>query len=137
LSGPKTPQFRDGPASAYDGRLTAMSNAPLVIHLPESGPLDDRGRLVHEDDPAAQLALSLVGLESAVTEAGHEVSDLNRIRIRTLDVRVLDEVFDVLTERLEFLGADPEIEVVETDGFEVPGTLMTLQATITLTKEQV
>ena len=114
-----------------------MSNAPLVIHLPESGPLDDRGRLVHEDDPAAQLALSLVGLESAVAEAGHEVSDLARIRIRTVDVRVLDDVLDVLSERLEFLGADPEIEVVETDGFEVPGTLMTLQATITLTKEQV
>ena len=110
-----------------------MDDAPQVALLPEKGPYDDRGRLIHADDPAAQLALSLACLESAVAESGHSVDDLTRIRVRTVDTAVLDEVYDVLTERLEQLGADPEIEVVEADHLGVPGTLVTLQATLTLT----
>jgi enamine deaminase RidA (YjgF/YER057c/UK114 family) len=113
-----------------------MNSSPHVVLLPETGPFDDRGLLLHEDDAAAQLALSLACLEAAVAEAGHEVDDVHRIRVRTVDVRLLDDVYDVLTERLEHLGVSPEIEVAQTDGFGVAGTLMTLQATITLTKEQ-
>jgi enamine deaminase RidA (YjgF/YER057c/UK114 family) len=115
-------------------RLEAMSTTPRVTLLPETGPYDDRGRLVHEDDAAAQVALSLVGLEAAVAEAGHTVADVGRILVRTVDVRVLDDVVDVLTERLEQLGTHPEIEVVSVTDLGVPGVLVTLQATLTTTR---
>jgi enamine deaminase RidA (YjgF/YER057c/UK114 family) len=111
-----------------------MSTTPHVTLLPESGPYDDRGRLVHEDDAAAQLALSMVGLEEAVAEAGHLVADVRRILIRTVDVRVLDDVVDVLTERLEQLGTHPEIEVVSVSDLGVPGALVTLQAILTTSR---
>ncbi|MET0524037.1 MAG: hypothetical protein ABWZ91_04500 [Nocardioides sp.] len=111
-----------------------MSTTPHVTLLPESGPYDDRGRLVHEDDAAAQLALSLVGLEATLAEAGHPIADVRRILIRTVDVRVLDDVVDVLSERLEQLGAHPEIEVVSVNDLGVPGALVTLQATLTTSR---
>lgn len=106
-------------------------NTTHVTLLPEAGPYDDRGRLVHEDDAVAQLALSLVGLEATVAEAGHPFADVRRILIRMVDARVLDDVVDVLVERLEDLATHPEIEVAQVDELRVPRTLVTLQATLT------
>jgi hypothetical protein len=111
-----------------------LMNPTRVSLLPEAGPYDDRGRLVHEDDAAAQLALSFVGLERTVADARHPFADVRRILIRTVAVRVLDDVVDVLVERLDDLGAHPEIEVVAVDELRVPGTLVTLQATLTTSR---
>ena len=114
-----------------------MDTPRQVAELPVAGPFDEQGRLLHDGDPAAQLALAVSVLEARLAATGHPVTDLARIHIRTVNRRALDGVYDVLTERLEELGADPLIDVTEADRLGEPGTLLTLQATITLTKEPV
>lgn len=98
--------------------------------IPELGPVDALGRLVHEDDAAAQLALAVCRLEASLDEAGLSPADLASLTVRTTDRRVLDGVYDVLTERLDALGVDPDVHVVDTDRLEPPGTLVALKPTL-------
>ena len=90
-------------------------------------PLDDRGRLLHEDDPAAQLALALVRLEQALQRSGHEPADLAVLRVLTTDRAALEDVVDVLTERFDVTGAHPELEIEEHPGLGVPGMFVALE----------
>ena len=46
-----------------DGQRTSIVTVNTIT---ATGPLDDGGRLVHADDPAAQLALALARVEAAV-----------------------------------------------------------------------
>ena len=93
-------------------------------------PLDHLGRLVHEDDPAAQLALATARLEAALAEAGHRPADLTELRVSTTDRSALDPVLDVLTERLTVLYAAPRIDVVRVACLSVPGQLVTLETVL-------
>jgi enamine deaminase RidA (YjgF/YER057c/UK114 family) len=96
--------------------------------IPATGSLDDLGRLVHEDDPAAQLALSLVRVEAAVDGAGHAMSELTSIRILTTDRPALEQVVDVLTERLEAIGASPVTSIHDVPHLPVVGMVVALEA---------
>ncbi|MFC5177945.1 FAD-binding oxidoreductase [Nocardioides taihuensis] len=89
------------------------------------GPLDEAGRLLHEDDPAAQLALAVCLLEEQL--APHGLADLAGLRVLTTDRAALADVVDVLTERLDATGARPVVEVEERPGLGVPGMLLALQ----------
>ena len=99
-------------------------------------PLDDLGRLVHEDDPAAQLALATARLEAALADAGHRPPALTELRVVTTDPDVLAEVLDVLTERLEATDAAPTVEVVAVARLAVPGQLVTLETVLTTTTKE-
>lgn len=96
--------------------------------IPATGSVDDAGRLVHEDDAAAQLALSLARLEAAVAAAGRTAADVASVRVLTTDRAVLDEVYDVLTERLDEVEAAPAITVADVPALAVPGMLVALEA---------
>lgn len=95
--------------------------------IPLTGPVDDTGRLLHEDDLAAQLALSLARLEAALADRGREPADLETLRILAVDPESAAGVRDVLTERLETTGADPVLEVVAR-GLPLPGMQVALEA---------
>jgi FAD/FMN-containing dehydrogenase/enamine deaminase RidA (YjgF/YER057c/UK114 family) len=97
--------------------------------IPAHGPVDDLGRLVHEDDPAAQLALAVARLEATLADAGTSPVDLASLTVHTTDRRALDDVYDVLADRLDVLGARPTVTVVETDRLTVPGMVVALTAT--------
>jgi enamine deaminase RidA (YjgF/YER057c/UK114 family) len=97
---------------------------------PVSGPLDDEGRLLHEDDPAAQLALATVRLEAALRRAGRRPADLTGLRVLTTDRDLAAGVLDVLVERLETTGARPHIAIVEVDQLGVTGMLVALEPTV-------
>lgn len=92
-------------------------------------PLDDQGRLLHEDDLAAQLALAFHNLEDALGRLGRGACDLGRLRVRTCDAAALTEVLDVLTDRLAELGIRPTLVIEEVDATElvVPGLLVTIE----------
>src|SRR5690349_16394105 len=89
-------------------------------------PLDEQGRLLHEDDAAAQLALAVVRLEEALAAGGRGLADLERVAVLTPDPARLDEVRDVLIERLGELGADPVVEVVD-HALPEPGMLVAVE----------
>ncbi|WP_244931686.1 PIG-L family deacetylase [Nocardioides sp. W7] len=92
-----------------------------------TGPVDDAGRLLHEDDLVAQLALSLARLEDTLAARGREPADLATLRVLAVDPVAAAGVRDVLTERLEATGADPAIEVVPGD-LPLPGMQVAIEA---------
>ena len=79
-----------------------LSGAPVdheLVDLPGHGPLDALGRLVHADDPAAQLALALANLEDALTDAGLVPAELVEVTVHATDVEAVLAVHDTLTLR--------------------------------------
>lgn len=101
--------------------------------VPEHAPLDDRGRLLHEDDYPAQLALALARLEATLARAGRSPRDLVELRVSTTDARAFSAARDVLEERLDAVQAHPVTTVVEVPELPPPGTLVALGGTITPT----
>ena len=99
-------------------------------------PLDHLGRLVHEDDPAAQLALATSRLEAALAEIGRRPCQLSELRVVTTDPAALAGVLDVLIERLDDVYAAPSVQLVPVAGLAVPGQLVALETVLpTTTKE--
>ena len=92
-------------------------------------PVDERGRLLHEDDPAAQLALAVVRLEEALAGDGHGLADLERVLLLTPDPARVDGVRDVLAERLAEVAATPYVDVV-TATLPEPGMLVAVEGAV-------
>lgn len=101
--------------------LTSVTRGPVSM------PLDDRGRLLHEDDAAAQLALAMARLEHSLASERHVPADLAALRVLTTDRAVALDVLDVLVERLDALGIGPRIAVDEVEDLGTPGMLLALQ----------
>ncbi|HYF73745.1 MAG TPA: PIG-L family deacetylase [Nocardioides sp.] len=99
-----------------------------MITIPEHGPLDEHGRLLHEDDAAAQLALAVSRLEASLAASGRTLADLAELRVSTTDPAAIEGVYDVLTERLEATGARADVRVEPADALAVPGMLVSLAA---------
>lgn len=99
--------------------------------IPEHRPLDDLGRLLHEDDYPAQLALALARLEATLASTGRRARDLAELRVTTTDRRAFSAARDVLEERLAAIHATPVTTVVEVSDIPPPGTLVALGATLT------
>ena len=105
--------------------------------IPEHAPVDDRGRLLHEDDYPAQLALALARIEATLARSGRTPRDLVEVRVWTTDTRAFSAARDVLEERLEVVRAHPVTTVVEVAELPPPGTLVALGATVrTITPEE-
>ena len=128
------PLGREVPAGAgWCRSAQAVDPEDVDTSTPAVGPLDDAGRLLHEDDPAAQLALAVCRLEQQLSPRG--LADLPGLRVLTTDRTVLADVYDVLTERLDATGARPLVEVEERPGLGVPGMLLALQPLLPPTDE--
>ncbi|MFW5473118.1 Rid family hydrolase [Knoellia sp. CPCC 206450] len=95
---------------------------PLGAH----GPLDERGRLVHAEDPAAQLALALAELEATVIAAGLQPHQVVQLRVSATDLPAVLSVLDTLTDRLAEVGATPALSVVGVSALPVDGMLVAL-----------
>ncbi|HSU03777.1 MAG TPA: FAD-binding oxidoreductase [Nocardioides sp.] len=101
---------------------------PDDLRVPSQGPLDAEGRLVHEDDDAAQLALALANVEAQLAAARLGPDDLAELHVRTTDLARLDAVYDVLVERLEATASAPLVTVTEVDRLAVAGMTVALDA---------
>lgn len=102
--------------------------ATTLLPIPPQGPLDDRGRLVHEDDDAAQLALALARVEEQLSRARLRPDDLVELRVRTTDAARLRDVYDVLTDRLAATAAAPAVSVTQVPTLPVAGMTVALDA---------
>jgi FAD/FMN-containing dehydrogenase len=110
---------------------------PFVVHItthvevPVQASVDDLGRLLHEDDVVAQLALATTRLEAALARLGRTPAGLAEVEVRTTDRIALLGVLDVLTDRLAATGARPHTRIREVDRLDRPGQLVALAATLT------
>jgi enamine deaminase RidA (YjgF/YER057c/UK114 family) len=111
----------------YDqGQLRVGPTALLTVAA--QGSVDEQGRLVHEGDVAAQLALCLVNLERVLATAGMTTLDLAQLRIYTTDLDQLRDVYDTLVEHLAETGARPPTTVVEVTRLPLRGLVVSLEA---------
>lgn len=114
-------------ALGYDqGQLRAAPRAVLTVAA--QGPLDSAGRLVHDGDPAAQLALALANLEAVLAAGGMAPGDLALLRVHTTDMDATLDVWDTLAERLAEVGASPPTTLVGVCALPVPGMTVSIEA---------
>ena len=104
------------------------TESPALLHLPQQGPLDTEGRLVHEDDDAAQLALALANVEAQLALARLRPEDLVELRVSSTDLARLHQVLDVMSDRLRVTAATPVVTVAEVARLPVPGMTVALDA---------
>lgn len=96
-----------------------MSTTQITVAA--QGPLDERGRLLHEDDLLAQLVLATTNLEARLATAGLDWSDVAHLRVEALDAAAVHDALPVVREHLHDLGASPDLDVVEVATLPVPG----------------
>ena len=94
------------------------------------GPVDETGRLLHEGDLAAQLALTVTNLESALAGRSRDWSHVVELRVGTTDPAGLADVVDTLDERLVQSGASPSVSVVPEPALALPGMAVALDAVV-------
>jgi enamine deaminase RidA (YjgF/YER057c/UK114 family) len=97
-----------------------------VLTLAAQGPLDALGRLVHEGDPAAQLALTLANVAGVLDTAGMSWSDVVQLHVYTTDLRTLLSVYDTLVEHLGEMDVRPPATIVEVSRLLVPGMIVSI-----------
>ena len=101
------------------GLLTAAPSALLTIAA--QGPLDSRGLLLHDEDPTAQLALTLANIAQVLDGAGMSWSDVIQLRVYTTDMTALVGAYDTLVEHLCDEGVRPPSTILEVSRLLVPG----------------
>lgn len=106
-----------------------MTTTPAPTTVPFQASLDEHGRLLHEDDPAAQLALCLAGVEAHLATVGLAPSALDALRVTTADHHRIGPVLDVLHERFAQTGARPLVTVREVPQLLPSGLLVLLDGT--------
>ncbi|HEU5486144.1 MAG TPA: hypothetical protein VFU98_14640 [Microlunatus sp.] len=101
-----------------------------TTELPVQVPVGADGLLLHDGDHVAQLALALENLELALSDAGSAPIDLVELRIRTIDRRLLDDAYEVLTDRLAVHGVQPRVTVHVVDRLEPSGAVLAIAARV-------
>ncbi|GAA5153923.1 hypothetical protein GCM10023340_36630 [Nocardioides marinquilinus] len=94
----------------------------------DTAPVDALGRLVHDDDLPAQVALCLRRVEDDLDAAGRGVADLAGLVVLAADVVTAAEAFDVVVERLAELDAhDVTVDLQRVPRLPLPGQLVALR----------
>jgi enamine deaminase RidA (YjgF/YER057c/UK114 family) len=99
-----------------------------LLTVSGQGPVDETGALLHEDDPAAQLALAVANLEAVLAAGGMDLADVHRLTVYATDVDAVLAHHDVLAERLARTGATPPTTLVGVARLALPGMLVELEA---------
>ena len=100
-----------------------------LLTVAGQGPVDAAGALLHEDDPAAQLALTVANVESVLAPAGMDWADVLRLTVYAVDVDAVLAAWDVLGERLAAAGATPPTTLLGVSRLAIPGMAVELQVT--------
>ncbi|UOQ88702.1 FAD-dependent oxidoreductase [Agromyces endophyticus] len=95
-----------------------------------SEPVDDRGDLVHADDPTAQLCLAFVRLEHDIVGRGLSLTTLRSLRVRNASAEPDADLLGILAERLGPATRGVVVEVVADDPGRSAGMLVRLEATV-------
>lgn len=99
-----------------------------ILTVAGQGSLDERGQMLHDGDPAAQLALALANVIAVVERAGMTLRDIAQLRVYTTDIDTTLAVYDTITERLAEAGAYPPATLVEVSRLARPGMTVEIEA---------
>lgn len=106
-----------------------VSGRTRTLYCSGQTAMSAEGKPLHEDDMAAQLALSLDNVEAVLAEAGMSLANLVRINVFTTDVDLLFPHYGVLAGRLAAAGAAPATTMLGVTRLAVPGQLVELEGT--------
>ena len=106
------------------GVLTTAPRSLLTIAA--QGPLDRHGRLLHDGDPPAQLALTLANIAEVLALAGMGWTDVVQLRVYTTDLDGLMDAYDTLVEHVREEGVRPPSTILEVTRLLVPGMTVTI-----------
>lgn len=87
------------------------------------------GKPQHDEDMAAQLALSLDNLKAVLSEAGMSLANLVRLNVYTTDVDLLFQHYGVLASQLGAAAVAPATTMLGVTRLAVPGQLVELEGT--------
>lgn len=121
-----------GHAGHDQGQL--RTEVAAILTIGGQRPVDAKGRLLHEGDMAAQLALALANLTAVVLDSGMALTDIAHLRIHTTDIASLLDVQFVVSERLAEQGATPPISIVEVSRLALPGMELEIDGLAVRTK---
>lgn len=97
------------------------NQAQRVLAIGGQRPVDERGRLLHEADLPAQIALTMDNLTAVVVEAGMAFADVVHLRVHTTDIAAYRDAQFVVAEHLATHGATTPVTVVEVACLAIPG----------------
>ncbi len=92
-----------------------------IVTIGGQRPVDTQGRLLHEGDLAAQLALTLDNVTEVVLQAGLQLTDLAHLRVYTTDIVALLDVAFVVAEHLAAHGATTPVTTIEVSSLAIAG----------------
>jgi enamine deaminase RidA (YjgF/YER057c/UK114 family) len=100
-----------------------------LLTVAAQGPVDDTGTLLHAGDVCAQLSLTMRNVETLLTAAGMDLTDVTRMTIYTTDVDATLAAYDAIVERLAALRATPPATLLGVTGFALPGMAVQIEVT--------
>lgn len=95
--------------------------ATAILTIGGQRPVDAAGRLLHEGDTVAQVALALDNLTEVVMAAGMTVADLAHLRVYVTSQAALLDAHLVVNEHLAEHHATTPVTLVEVSGLALAG----------------
>jgi enamine deaminase RidA (YjgF/YER057c/UK114 family) len=99
-----------------------------VLSVAGQGSFDEHGRLLHVDDPVAQLLLTLGNVGAVLERGGLGWADVSQLHVYSTDLDALLDCYDAAIEHLEGLGARPPTTFLEVSRLPVRGMSVCVEA---------
>lgn len=117
-------------AVAFDGcdQGQRRDGVSTVLTVAGQGPFDELGRLLHLDDPVAQLLLSFANVGAVLERGGLGWPDVAHLHVYSTDLDVLLDCYEAAIEHLEGLGARPPTTFLEVRRLPVRGMTVCVDA---------
>ena len=114
-------------ADGYD-QGQRRDGVTTLVSVAGQGSFDEHGRLLHLDDPVAQLLLSLANVGAVLDEGGLGWPDVVQLRVCATDLDAVLDAFDAAAELLERYDARPPTTFVEVRRLPVRGMTVYVDA---------
>lgn len=123
---PETPGARCVNPVAWSRRLghdqgQLREGVSSILTIGGQRPVDAEGRLMHEGDTVAQVALALDNLTAVVAAAGMTLADVAHLRVHTTSLAALIDAQFVIDEHLAEHAVTTPITTVEVSSLALAG----------------
>jgi enamine deaminase RidA (YjgF/YER057c/UK114 family) len=116
-------------SSTYRYDQGQLRSDPIqILTVAGQGSVDEQGRLLHEGDIAAQIALAVANLADVIATAGMTFADVAQLRIYVTDIEAALDAYEAVIERLDEAAAAPPATLVEVTALRIPGMAVAIDA---------
>jgi enamine deaminase RidA (YjgF/YER057c/UK114 family) len=119
--------FAGAVADGYD-QGQRRDGVGTVLTVAGQGAFDERGRLLHLDDPVAQLLLALANVGTVLEAGGLGWGDVAQLRVWATDLDAVLDSYDAAVEHLEDEHARPPTTFLEVRRLPVRGMTVCIDA---------